>query len=94
MSIYPSDKQETEWVREYLTQSNVAFHTFIMRRAAEHSAIVTEAQWQELESALELLVDYCNNIGEGCADEVMKAGAALERLYRARKSALIGQGEA
>jgi len=48
---------------------------------------------EALEFPMEQLVDYCNNIGHGCTDEVIAAGAALERLYRARVAARDKAGE-
>jgi len=44
---------------------------------------------EELEPALEALVNYINNFSSHCnSDEVIKAEAALERLYKKRKEQL------
>lgn len=46
-----------------------------------------QEKYEALEPLLEALVNYCNNVGLCCLDEVIAAEAGLERLYRARKAA-------
>jgi len=46
---------------------------------------VNQMLLEDLEPALESLVNYCNNFSGHCgADEVIKAEAVLERLYKSR----------
>jgi hypothetical protein len=46
---------------------------------------------ESLELPMESLLDYCNNTGLGGTDEATAAGAALERLYRARKASQLSK---
>lgn len=44
------------------------------------------SQLENIEEALEHLVNVCNNSGMAVVDEVMKAEAELERLYKLRQT--------
>lgn len=72
----------TELIRQIIARSGLDAYNEEISAACD----AIDAQMSALESALERLVDLCNNDASmSSTDEVIAAEATLERLYKSRK---------